>query len=167
MVIPAMDYIDEVFTTGMLDHTHFDPAICATIRLAKKTLNKYYSLTDSSKVYCIAMILHPCYKLEYFKQAKWNVDWIDTAQDLIRATYDSTYAPCHVQEDDRSATESSTCAGEARSTNIFDNLPCLTKFRPIHGCDKLDTYLTTGMEDVAPGDGLKWWHEWHATYPCL
>ena len=55
MVIPAMDYVDEVFTTGMLDHTHFDPAICATIRLAKKTLNKYYSLTDSSKVYCIAM----------------------------------------------------------------------------------------------------------------
>ncbi|KIM52767.1 hypothetical protein SCLCIDRAFT_140432 [Scleroderma citrinum Foug A] len=79
MVIPAMDYIDEVFTTSMLDHTRFDPAIHAAIGLAKKTLNKYYSLTDSSKVYCIAMILHPCYKLEYFKQAKWNVDWIDTA----------------------------------------------------------------------------------------
>jgi hAT family C-terminal dimerisation region len=23
------------------------------------------------------------------------------------------------------------------------------------------------MEDVAPGDGLKWWHEQRATYPCL
>ena len=55
MVIPAMDYIDKVFTTSMLDHTHFDSAIRAMIRLAKKTLNKYYSLTDSSKVYGIAM----------------------------------------------------------------------------------------------------------------
>ena len=25
----------------------------------------------------------------------------------------------------------------------------------------------TGMEDVTPGDGLKWWHERHATYPHL
>ena len=55
MVIPAVDYVDEVFTTGMLDHNHFDPAICATVRLTKNTLNKYYSLTDSSKVYRIAM----------------------------------------------------------------------------------------------------------------
>ena len=55
MVIPAMDYINEVFTTGMLNHTCFDPAIRATIGLTKKTLNKYYSLTDSSKIYCIVM----------------------------------------------------------------------------------------------------------------
>ena len=55
MVIPAMDYVDEVFTTGMLNHNHFDPAIHATVGLTKNTLNKYYSLTDSSKVYCIAM----------------------------------------------------------------------------------------------------------------
>ena len=55
MVIPAMDYVDEVFTTSMLDHNCFDPAICAAVRLTKNTLNKYYSLTDSSKVYRIAM----------------------------------------------------------------------------------------------------------------
>ena len=55
MVIPAVDYVDEVFTTGMLNHNHFDPTIRTTVGLAKNTLNKYYSLTDSSKVYCIAM----------------------------------------------------------------------------------------------------------------
>ncbi|KIM63540.1 hypothetical protein SCLCIDRAFT_117150, partial [Scleroderma citrinum Foug A] len=33
--------------------------------------------------------------------------------------------------------------------------------------DELDTYLATGMEDVTPGDGLKWWHERRATYPRL
>ena len=55
MVIPAVDYVDEVFTTGMLNHNRFDPAIRTAVGLAKNTLNKYYSLTDSSKVYHIAM----------------------------------------------------------------------------------------------------------------
>ena len=55
MVIPTMDYIDEVFTTGMLQRNTLDPAIRATVGLAKKTLNKYYEHTDASKLYCIAM----------------------------------------------------------------------------------------------------------------
>ena len=55
MVIPAMDYINEVFTTGMLNQQQFDPAIQSALRHAKNTLNKYYLLTDSSKVYRIMM----------------------------------------------------------------------------------------------------------------
>ncbi|KIK17267.1 hypothetical protein PISMIDRAFT_111858, partial [Pisolithus microcarpus 441] len=55
MVIPAMDYINEVFTTGMLDEERFDPSIHAAVGLAKKTLNKYYSLMDTSDLYRIAM----------------------------------------------------------------------------------------------------------------
>ena len=55
MVIPAMDYIDEVFTTGMLQKDTLDPAIRAAVGLAKKTLNKYYECTDASKLYHIAM----------------------------------------------------------------------------------------------------------------
>ena len=55
MVIPTMDYIDEVFTTGMLQRNTLDPAIRAAVGLAKKTLNKYYEHTDASKLYRIAM----------------------------------------------------------------------------------------------------------------
>ena len=58
MVIPAMDYINEVFTTGMLNQQRFNPAIRSAVGLAKNTLNKYYLLTDSSKVYCIMMGKH-------------------------------------------------------------------------------------------------------------
>jgi len=57
MVIPAIDYINETFTNGTLDQT-LDPAIKAAIGLAKKTLNRYYSLTDLSDLYCIAMGMH-------------------------------------------------------------------------------------------------------------
>ena len=55
MVMPAMDYIDEIFTTGLLNDRRLDPAIRAAIGLAKKTLNRYYSKTDTSDLYRIAM----------------------------------------------------------------------------------------------------------------
>lgn len=51
MVIPAMNYIDETFTTGMLNDKKLNPAIRAAIGLAKQTLNRYYLLTDSSELY--------------------------------------------------------------------------------------------------------------------
>ena len=53
-VIPAMDLIDEKLTTYSLN-CKYSPAIHAAIGLAKRTLNRYYQLTDSSEVYRIAM----------------------------------------------------------------------------------------------------------------
>ncbi|KIM56043.1 hypothetical protein SCLCIDRAFT_133576 [Scleroderma citrinum Foug A] len=58
MVIPAMDYIDEIFTTKMLNTQQFNPAICAAVGLVKKTLNKYYQQTDLSKLYRLAMSMY-------------------------------------------------------------------------------------------------------------
>ncbi|KAI6095003.1 hypothetical protein F5141DRAFT_1014148, partial [Pisolithus sp. B1] len=118
MVIPAMDYIDEVFMTGMLDEQWFDPSICAAVRLAKKTLNKYYSLMDTSDLYHItmgtstafnAMILTNYFsspshhKLEYFRHAKWEADWIKTVSDLVHNTYETSYASHEVHESPASA----------------------------------------------------------------
>ncbi|KIM50504.1 hypothetical protein SCLCIDRAFT_145313, partial [Scleroderma citrinum Foug A] len=55
MVLPAMDYIDEAFTNGILKKEVLDPAIRTAIGLGKKTLNRYYSKTDTSDLYRIAM----------------------------------------------------------------------------------------------------------------
>ena len=55
MVIPAMDHIDSVFTSCMIKRERLDPAIRAGLELAKRTLNRYYSLTDASEAYRIAM----------------------------------------------------------------------------------------------------------------
>ena len=54
MVIPAMDHIDEKLTTESLNINNC-PAVRVALSLAKKTLNRYYNLTDSSEVYRIAM----------------------------------------------------------------------------------------------------------------
>ena len=55
LAIPAMDYMDESFTNSILLKHTIDPAIWAAIQLAKKTLNQYYTLTDTSSMYCIPM----------------------------------------------------------------------------------------------------------------
>ncbi|KAG1871909.1 hypothetical protein C8R48DRAFT_574709, partial [Suillus tomentosus] len=77
-VIPAMDMIDRKLTTDSITRT-YEPAIRASLGLAKKTLNRYYSMTDWSEVYRIAMVLHPRHKLSYFKEAQWGAQWIQAA----------------------------------------------------------------------------------------
>jgi hypothetical protein len=53
-VIPAMDHIDDVLD-GFSRNTDYNMAIRSAVDLAKRTLNRYYSLTDASEVYRIAM----------------------------------------------------------------------------------------------------------------
>ncbi|KAF8469358.1 hypothetical protein DFH94DRAFT_598423, partial [Russula ochroleuca] len=62
-VIPAMDRItsDLNYQTGKTYH----PSLAAAMKLACKKLDRYYSLTNASSVYRIAMVLHPGMKLEY------------------------------------------------------------------------------------------------------
>ena len=50
-----MDHIDEILTTNAIDKISFEPCIRAAATLAKKTLNRYYDMTDHSEVYRIAM----------------------------------------------------------------------------------------------------------------
>ncbi|KAG2044129.1 hypothetical protein BDR03DRAFT_803313, partial [Suillus americanus] len=77
-IIPAMDLIDKTLTTHSMN-IQLLPSIHVTASLAKKTLNHYYELTNSSDVYHIAMVLHPHHKLAYFKHVKWEQQWINTA----------------------------------------------------------------------------------------
>ena len=37
-------------------------------------------------------VLHPRHKLDYFKNAQWSREWIDTAEGLVRKRYESRYA---------------------------------------------------------------------------
>ncbi len=38
------------------------------------------------------VVLHPRHKLEYFKKAAWLASWYSTARDLVRTTYELSYA---------------------------------------------------------------------------
>jgi hypothetical protein len=53
-VIPAMDHIDGVLTSNAISN-RYCLAIQAALTIGKKTLNHYYSKTDLSDIYRIAM----------------------------------------------------------------------------------------------------------------
>jgi hypothetical protein len=53
-VIPSMDFIDEYLATTALDSAYATP-IRRSLLLAKRTLNRYYDMTDWSETYRIAM----------------------------------------------------------------------------------------------------------------
>ncbi|KAF8171027.1 hypothetical protein K438DRAFT_2059511 [Mycena galopus ATCC 62051] len=116
-VIPTMDKIDDIITStvvssapaaGAPNKRIIHSSIKSALKLAKKVMNKYYSATDESKVYRVAMgtsrpryntvsntthtVLHPNIKLEYFRSRRWEREWIDTAKSLVRVEYDSNYA---------------------------------------------------------------------------
>ncbi|KAF8993714.1 hypothetical protein BDQ17DRAFT_1252599, partial [Cyathus striatus] len=80
-VIPMMDHINNKLTATAVN-PDFPALIHTAAGLAKKTLNHYYSRTDKAETYQIAMILHPKYKLQYFKNAKWEDSWIDAKEVL-------------------------------------------------------------------------------------
>ncbi|TFY61175.1 hypothetical protein EVG20_g7153 [Dentipellis fragilis] len=165
VVIPAMDHIDQHFATETLN-TKLNPAIHASISIAKRTLNHYYNLTDSSEVYRIAMILHPRHKLEYFKHANWEADWIDTAREIVRDEFDRSYASVAIPDNEAADdAESSAETTEIQSQNIFDNLPALRKPKVSSRLDELARYLAADVENVA--DGLQWWHRQCSEYPRL
>lgn len=55
-----MDRLDEHLATAMISQ-EYSPAIRAAIRIGKKTLNRYYSKTDHSDLYRIAMGMYMNY----------------------------------------------------------------------------------------------------------
>ncbi|KAK2461380.1 hypothetical protein APHAL10511_006604 [Amanita phalloides] len=119
-MIPAMDHINEVFLDYSInDRYHL--AIHIAIGLAKKTLNRYYELTDSSKVYCITMILHPRHKLTYFCNTKWEPRWIETAEHLVQEEFEKYLA--NLEADDVQVIEEVQGGLGVKPTgNIFDGL---------------------------------------------
>ncbi|KAJ7595958.1 hypothetical protein C8J56DRAFT_775503 [Mycena floridula] len=84
-VIPTMDRIDSLLAGQIISSNEI--IIRIALLLAKSTLNRYYSLTDSSDVYRIAMVLHPNLKLKYFQTHQWPKAWIDTACEMTEAAY--------------------------------------------------------------------------------
>ena len=105
-VIPAMDWLHNTLNPQMKKMYHL--SILISMKLAQKKMNQYYSKTDLSSVYRIAMgdvmvlaswhwltisgaVLHPGLKLEYFRQHEWDEEWIDMAENLVREEYAVNY----------------------------------------------------------------------------
>jgi hypothetical protein len=47
-------------------------------------------------------VLHPRHKLDYFKGAGWEADWITTAQKIVRDEFEGSYADIELVEQEES-----------------------------------------------------------------
>jgi hypothetical protein len=151
-VIPAMDRLTNSLNqqTGNAYH----PSITAAMKLARKKMDRYYSLTDTSNAYRIAMVLHPGMKLEYFRNQSWEEEWIEQAGTLVREEYHAKYE------------KESTSAEPVRETSTkgflsFGDLSVATRPR----MSEIQEYLSLMVEPVK--DPLKWWMNNRHTYPNL
>jgi len=96
-VIPAMDTLTSNLDPDTKQPYH--PSILAAMTLARKKMNRYYSLTDDAAPYRIAMVLHPGLKLEYFRLREWEKEWIDQAEKIVREEFAANYEKAAASEE--------------------------------------------------------------------
>jgi hypothetical protein len=103
-----MDRIDVLLKSS--SPQPLSPSVKQALKFARAIINKYYSKTDLSNVYRIAMgkyqlwlswdyvlthahptVLHPNLKLRYFQTHGWEKDWVDTAEAIVREDFAKYY----------------------------------------------------------------------------
>lgn len=83
------------------------PVLRNSVQRMLVVLKKYYELTDSSKMYRLAVreysnfytlthrlnisVLHPSLKLQYLKKAQWEEKWISTSEEILQSTFQKYY----------------------------------------------------------------------------
>ncbi|KAL1941326.1 hypothetical protein VTO73DRAFT_7143 [Trametes versicolor] len=164
-----MDHINDLLTNWTRDDDTYEEPIRVALGLAKKTLNRYYKISDMFAVYRIAMILHPCYKVDYFKSAHWPKAWQKDTRKMVEEEYSKHYAP---SDDDAASAPHTRRAdmkgpSESQEGNIFDHLPSMAEGSGKHLEDELQQYLDSPTVFVKPHEALSWWTEQAKRYPNL
>ena len=129
------------------------------MKLACNKMNRYYSLTDSSNIYRIAMVLHPGMKLKYFCNQKWEEEWIEQAENLVREEYISSYKK--VPEETNATPMENADADNDSGYASFGNLSVTTCPHE----SEIQEYLSLPVENVK--NPLKWWEDNKHIYPSL
>ena len=110
-VIPYIDVLP-VHLDDFQDDLSLTSAIGAAAKRGHIMLSKYYSLTDETPIFRIAMstvfvlpasfrfltglynlVMHPAYKLSYFHKAEWPEAWIQEARRLVMHEWTMRYKP--------------------------------------------------------------------------
>jgi hypothetical protein len=90
-VLPAMDYILELFETKKVEFKD-DPVLGPCINSGWSKLVKYYEKTSDSPAYVAALVLNPAYKWEYIDK-NWEQNWIQGARESVAGLWKAKYRP--------------------------------------------------------------------------
>ncbi|KNE89669.1 hypothetical protein PSTG_16866 [Puccinia striiformis f. sp. tritici PST-78] len=154
-IVVFIDQITEHLSTA-ISGTNYPPALRNACRIGLKTTNKYYSLTDASPLYRIAIVLHPSFRDEYFKLVNWEPEWITEAIRLTRDMWVTFYKPAPIAP----TPASSSNQRPKPKTSVLTGLSDAAKARGGQASTgPLDIWLAGGLilEDGEPVNPLKWW----------
>lgn len=133
----SLNHID--LATSVLDKK-YNPAIQAALVVGKNLLNKYYNILNFIRLQwvcflqqwslfyfhfwiSVTIVLHPSHKLDYFKATDWETEWVSTAEEIVHAEFNCTYA--NIINVDSNLEESSV-HGYYAHFNPVVNLICTT-----------------------------------------
>jgi hypothetical protein len=71
----------------------------STVIMTKQIIRKFSGslwvcnsyLFNCKSIYYPLLVLHPRHKLQYFKHAGWQDDWIERAEEIVRTQFDLSY----------------------------------------------------------------------------
>ncbi|KNF05853.1 hypothetical protein PSTG_00847 [Puccinia striiformis f. sp. tritici PST-78] len=154
-IIVFIDKVTELLSNAIAGGGgKYPPALQNACRIGLQLTNKYYTLTDCSPLYRIAMVLHPLFKDKYFKIAGWEEGWITEALRLTREMFNTYYKPLVLA----TLSTNPPKVNKPKSGNIAQ-LGAALAARGQSANNPLDTWLASGLllDDGSPIDALQWW----------
>ncbi|THU95120.1 hypothetical protein K435DRAFT_798347 [Dendrothele bispora CBS 962.96] len=143
-VIPYIDSLTKKLERVIKDSAK-PPIIRAAAARSRAVLNKYYGKTDDSIMYRMCMLLHPRFKLSYFRQEGWPKEWEMAAIQIIREHWKEYYEPL---------IETSSTGNTADDLDDDNSFADVENFGRSRIDDVLEAYLN---EPTIDDDPIKFW----------
>ncbi|KNE90718.1 hypothetical protein PSTG_15824 [Puccinia striiformis f. sp. tritici PST-78] len=157
-IVVFIDQITSHLSSAISDkYDDYPPALRNACRAGLQLTNKYYTLTDCSPLYQVAMILHPSFKDEYFKLAQWQPEWIEESIRLTRDMWETNYKPPPPQP----TTSQRSNPGPKPPKGVLAGLAGASEARGGNtNTDPIHMWLAGGLcltDEGQPVNPLKWW----------
>jgi hypothetical protein len=156
-ILPGIDYILGRFEAGKAAHKD-DAFLAPMYNSGWSKFNDYYTLTDESPAYTVALVLNPKRKWKYIER-KWPKSWHKKAKDMVTKVWEEQYkketTPPPVSQQTSKPKNDFWAELEAADTMDFD---------PV---DEYKQYCAAPVINI--DDAIAWWLEptQQKTYPNL
>lgn len=140
-LIKHLDEMKKVYT----QRTH--PELAASINLAWSKLDEYYIKLDHSPAYAAALLLHPQFRLQHFKN-NWKgslLKYLRPMQDACRQLYESTYQSQSLEIEE-----------EEEETDFAQR--AINQLLPKQVRDEYKTYIEGDRILKTPDNLFEWWN---------
>jgi len=152
-VLFTMDVLIKVFEKTLKTYSD-DPDLISRIRKGWDVFDKYYSKTDQSPYYTVALILHPNRRTKYIT-ANWKKTWQEPAFKRVKDLW-VIYRDKYEYLD--SYDQSSIDHEETQDLDEFDLVARdLGRYTRPQSQDEYDDYVAGDPYDIGKLSALQWW----------